>query len=74
MKLTREEIDAAILGGCLLGGGGGGSMEKGRLLAAEATRLGGVNLVDIDDVDPEVVLLTCSAVGAPAARDACASP
>lgn len=74
MKLTREEIDAAILGGCLLGGGGGGSMEKGRLLAVEAVRLGGVNLVDIDDVDPEAVLLTCSAVGAPAARDACASP
>ena len=49
-------------------------MEKGRLLAAEATRLGGVNLVDIDEVDPEALLLTCSAVGAPAAGDACASP
>ena len=74
MKLTQEQMDAAILGGCLLGGGGGGSMEKGRTLAAEAMRLGGVDLVGIDSVNPETVLLTCSAVGAPAARNACVTP
>lgn len=64
----------AILGGAILGGGGGGSMAGGLEKIKEANRLGDIRLIDIDDVDPETILLTCSAVGAPAAKKARALP
>lgn len=64
----------AILGGAILGGGGGGSMSGGMEKIKEANRLGDIRLIDIDDVDSEAILLTCSAVGAPAAKKARALP
>lgn len=72
--ITRELAEAAVLGGAVLGGGGGGSMEKGLRNVSEALASGILRLVDIDDVDPETVLITGSAVGAPAAKAACARP
>ena len=73
--LIDEEIAGyAVLGGAILGGGGGGSMDGGLKMAKEAQRLGEIRLIDIDDIDPEAVLTTCSAVGAPAARKALAVP
>lgn len=64
----------AILGGAILGGGGGGSMAGGMEKIKEANRLGEIRLIDIDDIDAETILLTCSAVGAPAAKKARALP
>lgn len=72
--ITEELAEAAILGGAVLGGGGGGSLAKGRRNVKEALSLGKVRLVDIDDVDPETMLITGSAVGAPAAAEAQALP
>lgn len=72
--ITRELAEAAVLGGALLGGGGGGSMEKGLKNVAEALAAGALRLVDIDDIDPETILITGSAVGAPAAKAAQALP
>ncbi len=73
LVITEELAEAAILGGAVLGGGGGG-IAKGRRNVREALSLGAVRLVDIDDVDPETVLITGSAVGAPAAAEAQALP
>ena len=67
-------MEAALLGGAVLGGGGGGSMEKGRANGKEALSLGTLRLVDIDDVPPNATLVTGSAVGAPAATEAQALP
>lgn len=74
MILTHALAEAAILGGAVLGGGGGGSMGKGRRNAEEALSIGKVKLIDIDDLSAESVLITSSAVGAPAAREAQAVP
>jgi len=74
MMITREVAEAALLGGAVLGGGGGGSMAKGRLNVEEALSAGPLRLVDIDDVPPDAVLVTGSAVGAPAAVEAQVAP
>jgi DUF917 family protein len=74
MFITEESLEAAILGGAVLGGGGGGSMRKGRANGREALSSGRLRLVDIDDVPPDATLITGSAVGAPAATEAQALP
>jgi DUF917 family protein len=72
--ITKELAESAILGAAVLGGGGGGSMNLGRKNYEEALSLGALTLLDIDDVSPEDILITGSAVGAPAAKEACLSP
>ncbi len=72
--LSWEMAEAALLGGAVLGGGGGGSLLKGRLNMETALSFGEVRLLDADDVDPDALLVTGSAVGAPAAKEAQALP
>ncbi len=74
LQITEELADYALMGGAVLGGGGGGAMEKGRQNVAEALRGGPLTLVDVEDVAPDTVLVTGSAVGAPAATEAQALP
>ena len=74
MTLTEEHVHHAVLGGTLLGGGGGGSAELGRELGVEAIKHGGAVLLDIDEIEPEKILITCSLVGAPAAKNICVRP
>ncbi len=73
-NITEEVAEQAILGGAVLGGGGGGSMEKGRKNIAVALRSGPLQLIDVDDIPPDTILVTGSAVGAPAATSAEAKP
>ncbi|MGB9867572.1 MAG: DUF917 domain-containing protein [Bacillota bacterium] len=65
--LDREFLEAAILGGSFYGGGGGGSPATGRELGELALTLGDPWLGDIGDLPEDAILLTVSAVGAPAA-------
>lgn len=74
MKLTQKHVEAALLGGCFLGGGGGGSMTNGRALGEAALAAGPLELVSLDEVDPDGIAITCSAVGAPASKEAMATP
>ncbi|MDY3868134.1 MAG: DUF917 family protein [Pyramidobacter sp.] len=74
LRLTQEHVEAALVGGSFLGGGGGGSMAKGRILGEAALAAGPVELVSLDEIDSESVLLTCSAVGAPAAKASMVKP
>lgn len=69
LVLTEKMAEAAVLGGAVLGGGGGGSMKDGLETARLAVRLGEVILRDIDAMDDSDILLTVSAVGAPAAKE-----
>lgn len=71
--LTKEDVTAAALGGAVLGGGGGGSRFLGEQLGLQALELGTVELVPIEAMPGDAILLTVSAVGAPAAHFACAS-
>ena len=72
--LSRETAEAALLGGAVLGGGGGGSLQRGRINAEAALSLGEVRLLDVGDVEPDATLVTGSAVGAPASKEAQALP
>lgn len=49
-------------------------MEKGRVLAEAALQTGPLEMVSVDELAPDGIVLTCSAVGAPAAPTAYASP
>lgn len=72
--LTEEDATAAALGGTVLGGGGGGSRRLGEKMGIQAVQTGRVRLLPIEALSPDAILLTVSAVGAPAAKNACASP
>ncbi|MFP4482946.1 MAG: DUF917 domain-containing protein [Thermovirgaceae bacterium] len=72
--LTKEHVEAAVLGGAVLGGGGGGSMQHGLELGRLAVRIGRPVLVDAGEWNDDDVLVTCSGVGAPAAKKSFVSP
>lgn len=74
LRLDRDIVEAAVLGGAVLGGGGGGSMEEGRRNGLLAVELGMPELIELDDLAPDAVLVTASAVGSPASRTAYALP
>lgn len=71
---SSDTLEAAVLGGALLGGGGGGGIEEGRRLGKLALERGGPLLADPDELPPDGILLTVSAVGAPSAPDKAVSP
>ncbi|WMI72337.1 DUF917 family protein [Aminobacterium sp. MB27-C1] len=72
--LKKEHVEAAVLGGAVLGGGGGGAMERGLDLGCLAVQMGRPILIDAEDCCDENILVTCSGVGAPAAKEAFVSP
>lgn len=70
-RLTAEDGLSAVVGGAILGGGGGGSREMGYALVEEAMKHRLVPMLSIEDaVGQDMVLVTCSLVGAPAAAEA----
>jgi len=69
IAVDREAVQAAAYGGALLGGGGGGSINEGLQLGQLAIEVGRPCLVDLDELGDEAILVTVSAVGAPAAKD-----
>lgn len=69
-----ELLEAAVLGGCVLGGGGGGSMEKGYRTAKLGLELAPITLIDPEDLSDDAVLINVSNVGAPSAVEAWVDP
>ncbi len=69
MKLNKEMLKYALVGGTILGGGGGGSSELGSASGNIALDYGDLNLMDISEIDDDVLIVTASSVGAPAAAD-----
>ncbi len=69
MKLDETVVEAVALGGLLLGCGGGGSAARGRLMGRLATEVGTPELVSVDELPDDAVVITASAVGAPAAKE-----
>ncbi len=66
--LDRPTAESAVLGGALLGGGGGGKIAHGLQLAQQALSIGTPCLISCADLSPDDVVVTVSAVGAPAAN------
>lgn len=73
VKITNKKLESALIGGCILGGGGGGAIDKGRLLAEEALKMGDIVLKSVDDFSDNELIVTVSGVGAPAAKDSYAA-
>lgn len=64
MKLSDREVEALVVGGAVLGGGGGGEVDSGRQRIELALKMGPVEILGIDELDPDAWLLTVSGVGA----------
>lgn len=73
-ELTRELLEAAVLGASLLGGGGGGTVEEALEVGEMALKIGPLHLVDPDDLHPSGTVLTCSTVTCPHRKDPCITP
>jgi hypothetical protein len=68
-KLTPSDVAAAVTGGSVLAAGGGGWVDHGYLVGNIATTLGEPMLASIDEVPPDGIIVTVTAIGAPAAKD-----
>ena len=66
MQITLESLRAISLGCTIMAGGGGGDPRIGHLMADEAIRaLGPVDVYQLDDLEPDDLLLPCGMIGAP---------
>jgi uncharacterized protein len=65
--LTTEDVEAGLVGGLFLSAGGSGrnAVDKNRGLGRMALDYGGVRLVALDELDPDALIITATAVGAP---------
>jgi DUF917 family protein len=65
--LTAEDLEAGLVGGLFLSAGGSGrnAVDKNRGLGRMALDYGGVRLVALDEIDPDALIITATAVGAP---------
>jgi DUF917 family protein len=68
-ELDLHAVHAAVAGGSILAAGGGGWVDHGMLVGTTAVQYGTPRLATLDEIDPEAMLATVSAIGAPAAKD-----
>ncbi|MGH2915953.1 MAG: DUF917 domain-containing protein [Solirubrobacteraceae bacterium] len=68
-ELDLHAVHAAVAGGSVLAAGGGGWVDHGMLVGTTAVQYGAPRLVTLDELDPDDMLATVSAIGAPAATD-----
>jgi uncharacterized protein len=66
-ELDLHAVHAAVAGGSVLAAGGGGWVDHGMLVGTTAVQYGTPRLVSLDELDPDAMLATVSAIGAPAA-------
>lgn len=66
--IDLKTIKALVWGAAILGGGGGGSPEQGIIMGSMACKFGELNLLQIEELNPKDILVTISAVGAPASE------
>jgi len=64
-ELLPEDVEFAVKGGSVYGCGGGGFAEHGRTLGNLATSIGRPELVSVDELDPDALVATMAAIGAP---------
>jgi len=69
IEVDEGIVKNAVLGGSLLGGGGGGWLKEGEKLGELSLAVGIPTLIGLDELQDDAILVTVSAVGAPAARE-----
>lgn len=66
-ELDLQAVHAAVAGGSVLAAGGGGWVDHGLLVGTTAVQYGAPRLASLEEIDPDAMLATVSAIGAPAA-------
>jgi hypothetical protein len=69
LRLTLAHVEAAVLGGAVLGAGGGGWIPDGLERGRRAVSSGALELVSIEELAPDTLLVTAALVGAPSPKD-----
>lgn len=64
--LTQDDVIAAVKGGSIYASGGGGWVEHGLKIGGAAVNAGEVKLVSLDEVPENALIVTATAIGAPA--------
>lgn len=66
-KFDNDDLEAALIGGLFLsaGGSGQGTADRHRVQGRMALDLGGVDFVSLDELPPESIIITATAIGAP---------
>jgi DUF917 family protein len=65
--LDWQAVQEAVAGGSVLACGGGGWVDHGFLVGRTAVSYGVPRLADLDEVDPDALVVTVTAIGAPGA-------
>ncbi|MFS0856284.1 MULTISPECIES: DUF917 domain-containing protein [Paenibacillus] len=68
-ELTRDDVNAAVKGGSVFASGGGGWVDHGLEIGHAALSIGRPKLLSVDELPDDAIILTCTAIGAPAGRD-----
>lgn len=68
-ELNLEDVKAAVRGGSVFASGGGGWVDHGLEIGETAVRIGKPKLVSIEELPEDAIIITVSAIGAPAAKD-----
>jgi DUF917 family protein len=66
--LDLQAVEEAVRGGSVLACGGGGWVDHGYMVGRTAITYGTPRLATLDEVDPEALVVTVTAIGAPGAR------
>ncbi|RXZ83216.1 DUF917 domain-containing protein [Paenibacillaceae bacterium] len=68
-ELTKEDVVAAVRGGSVFASGGGGWVDHGLEIGGAALAIGKPKLVAVDELPDDAIIVTCTAIGAPAGTD-----
>jgi uncharacterized protein len=66
--LDLQAVEEAVRGGSVLACGGGGWVDHGYMVGRTAITYGTPRLATLDEVDPDALVVTVTAIGAPGAR------
>lgn len=67
-ELNWDDVRAAVRGGSVYASGGGGWVDHGLEVGKRALELGVPKLVTIDELAPNDIIITCTAIGAPSSK------
>jgi len=68
-ELTKEDVVAAVRGGSVFASGGGGWVDHGLEIGGAALAVGRPKLVSVDELPDDAIIITCTAIGAPAGTE-----
>ncbi|GAE06318.1 hypothetical protein JCM10914_2469 [Paenibacillus sp. JCM 10914] len=68
-ELTIADVKAAVRGGAVFASGGGGWVDHGLEIGGAAVGIGRPKLVSVDELPDDAIIITTTAIGAPAGTE-----